>query len=42
MDGVIVGADCIAVDGSVANKIGTYGVVFVANRHGIPFSVVAP
>ncbi|WAJ43583.1 S-methyl-5-thioribose-1-phosphate isomerase [Mycobacterium sp. Aquia_216] len=42
VDCVIVGADRIAADGSVANKIGTYGLAVVAHRHGIPFIVVAP
>src|SRR5689334_21272446 len=42
VDCVIVGADRIAADGSVANKIGTYGLALAARRHGIPFIVVAP
>jgi methylthioribose-1-phosphate isomerase len=42
VDCVIVGADRIAADGSVANKIGTYGLALAAGRHGIPFIVVAP
>jgi methylthioribose-1-phosphate isomerase len=42
VDCVIVGADRIAADGSVANKVGTYGLAVVAHRHGIPFIVVAP
>jgi methylthioribose-1-phosphate isomerase len=42
VDCVIVGADRIAADGSVANKIGTYGLTLAAHRHGIPFIVVAP
>jgi methylthioribose-1-phosphate isomerase len=42
VDCVIVGADRIAADGSVANKIGTYGLAVAARRHGIPFIVVAP
>ena len=42
VDCVIVGADRIAADGSVANKIGTYGVALAARRHAIPFVVVAP
>ncbi|WP_024805082.1 bifunctional S-methyl-5-thioribose-1-phosphate isomerase/methylthioribulose 1-phosphate dehydratase [Nocardia sp. BMG51109] len=42
VDCVIVGADRIAADGSVANKIGTYGLAVAAQRHGIPFLVVAP
>jgi len=37
-----VGADRIAADGAVANKIGTYGLAVAARRHGIPFIVVAP
>lgn len=39
---VIVGADRIASNGDVANKIGTYGVAVLARHHGIPFYVVAP
>ena len=39
---VIVGADRIAANGDVANKIGTYGVAILANEHGIPFYVAAP
>lgn len=39
---VIVGADRIAANGDVANKIGTYGVAIAAARHGIPFYVAAP
>jgi methylthioribose-1-phosphate isomerase len=39
---VIVGADRITADGSVANKIGTYSLALAAHRHGIPFIVVAP
>ena len=42
VDCVIVGADRIAADGSVANKIGTYALAVAAHRHGIPFVVVAP
>lgn len=42
VDCVIVGADRIAADGSVANKIGTYGLALAALHHGIPFIVVAP
>ena len=42
IDAVIVGADRIAANGDVANKIGTYGVAVVAHRHGIPFYVAAP
>jgi methylthioribose-1-phosphate isomerase len=39
---VIVGADRIAANGDVANKIGTYGVATLARAHGIPFYVAAP
>jgi methylthioribose-1-phosphate isomerase len=39
---VIVGADRIAANGDVANKIGTYGVALAARAHGIPFYVAAP
>lgn len=42
VDCVIVGADRITADGSVANKIGTYSLALAAHRHGIPFIVVAP
>lgn len=42
VDIVTVGADRIAADGSVANKIGTYSLSVNANYHGIPFVVVAP
>jgi methylthioribose-1-phosphate isomerase len=42
VDCVMVGADRIAADGSVANKIGTYALAVAAHRHGIPFIVVAP
>ncbi|MBB5916933.1 methylthioribose-1-phosphate isomerase [Nocardia transvalensis] len=42
VDCVLVGADRITADGSVANKIGTYGLAVAAQRHGIPFIVVAP
>ena len=42
IDLVIVGADRIASDGSVANKIGTYGVAVLAQHHHIPFYVAAP
>ncbi|HRI70037.1 MAG TPA: S-methyl-5-thioribose-1-phosphate isomerase [Polyangium sp.] len=40
--GVVVGADRIAKNGDVANKIGTYGVACLAKHHGIPFYVAAP
>ncbi|MEO8636200.1 MAG: S-methyl-5-thioribose-1-phosphate isomerase [Gemmatimonadales bacterium] len=39
---VIVGADRIARNGDVANKIGTYGVALAARTHGVPFYVAAP
>jgi methylthioribose-1-phosphate isomerase len=42
VDLVIVGADRIAADGSVANKVGTYGLAVLARHHGVPFVVVAP
>jgi len=42
IDLVIVGADRIAANGDVANKIGTYTVAVLAERHGIPFYVAAP
>ncbi len=40
--GVFVGADRVAANGDVANKIGTYGLAILAREHGIPFYVVAP
>jgi methylthioribose-1-phosphate isomerase len=39
---IVVGADRIAANGDVANKIGTYGLAVAAARHGIPFYVAAP
>jgi methylthioribose-1-phosphate isomerase len=39
---IFVGADRIAANGDVANKIGTYGVAVLAHAHSIPFYVVAP
>lgn len=39
---VIVGADRVAANGDVANKIGTYGVAVLARHHGIPFYVALP
>lgn len=42
IDAVIVGADRIAANGDVANKIGTYPVAVLANQHGVPFTVAAP
>jgi methylthioribose-1-phosphate isomerase len=41
-DAVIVGADRIAANGDAANKIGTYTVAVLAQRHGVPFYVAAP
>jgi len=38
----VVGADRVARNGDVANKIGTYGVACLAHLHGIPFDVAAP
>jgi methylthioribose-1-phosphate isomerase len=42
VDLVIVGADRVAANGDVANKIGTYSVALAARAHGIPFYVAAP
>ena len=42
VDVIVVGADRIAANGDVANKIGTYPLAVLAKRHGIPFYVVAP
>jgi methylthioribose-1-phosphate isomerase len=42
VDLVVVGADRIAANGDVANKIGTYTVAVLAKEHGIPFYVAAP
>jgi methylthioribose-1-phosphate isomerase len=42
IDCVIVGADRIAANGDVANKIGTYSVAVLAKENGIPFWVAAP
>jgi methylthioribose-1-phosphate isomerase len=42
VDLVVVGADRIAANGDVANKIGTYGVAVLAREHEIPFYVAAP
>jgi methylthioribose-1-phosphate isomerase len=42
IDVVVVGADRIAANGDVANKIGTYTVAVLAKEHGIPFYVAAP
>lgn len=42
VDLVILGADRIAANGDVANKIGTYGLAVLAHHHGLPFYVAAP
>jgi len=42
IDAVIVGADRVAANGDVANKIGTYMIAVLARRHSIPFYVAAP
>jgi methylthioribose-1-phosphate isomerase len=42
VDAVVVGADRIAANGDVANKIGTYPLAVLARHHGIPFYVAAP
>jgi len=42
IDAVIVGADRVAANGDVANKVGTYMVATAAHRHGIPFYVACP
>jgi methylthioribose-1-phosphate isomerase len=42
VDRVIVGADRIAANGDVANKVGTYPLAVLAGRHDVPFYVAAP
>jgi len=42
IDCIIVGADRVAANGDVANKIGTYGVAVLADAHDVPFYVAAP
>ncbi|MDA1195654.1 MAG: S-methyl-5-thioribose-1-phosphate isomerase [Planctomycetota bacterium] len=42
IDAVIVGADRIAANGDVANKVGTYALALAAFAHGVPFVVAAP
>jgi methylthioribose-1-phosphate isomerase len=42
IDFVVVGADRIAANGDVANKVGTYTVAVLARTHGVPFYVAAP
>ncbi|MDF6020669.1 S-methyl-5-thioribose-1-phosphate isomerase [Streptomyces sp. JH34] len=42
VDAVLIGADRIAADGSVANKVGSYPLAVLAKYHHVPFLVVAP
>ncbi|HSO30526.1 MAG TPA: S-methyl-5-thioribose-1-phosphate isomerase, partial [Candidatus Sulfomarinibacteraceae bacterium] len=42
VDAVLVGADRVAANGDVANKVGTYPLAVLAARHGVPFYVCAP
>ena len=42
VDAIVVGADRIAANGDVANKVGTYMVAVLAKRHNLPFYVAAP
>ena len=42
VDAVIVGADRVAANGDVANKVGTYPLAVLADRHGVPFYVACP
>jgi methylthioribose-1-phosphate isomerase len=42
VDRVVVGADRIAANGDVANKVGSYPLAVLAERHGVPFYVAAP
>jgi methylthioribose-1-phosphate isomerase len=42
INAVVVGADRIAANGDVANKIGTYAIAILAKEHGLPFYVAAP
>lgn len=42
LDWIIVGADRIAANGDVANKVGTYSLAVLAKQHGVKFMVVAP
>jgi methylthioribose-1-phosphate isomerase len=42
VDVILVGADRIAANGDTANKVGTYPLAVLAERHGIPFYVLAP
>lgn len=42
VDAVLIGADRVAADGSVANKVGSYPLAVLAKYHNVPFIVVAP
>jgi methylthioribose-1-phosphate isomerase len=42
IDAAVVGADRVAANGDVANKIGTYGVAVLCRAHKVPFYVAAP
>jgi methylthioribose-1-phosphate isomerase len=42
VDRIVVGADRIAANGDVANKVGSYPLAVLAARHGVPFYVAAP
>ncbi|MGH9381040.1 MAG: S-methyl-5-thioribose-1-phosphate isomerase [Thermoanaerobaculia bacterium] len=42
VDRIVVGADRVAANGDIANKIGTYTLAVLAHRHGVPFYVAAP
>jgi methylthioribose-1-phosphate isomerase len=42
VDRIVVGADRVAANGDVANKVGTYPLAVMAARHGVPFYVAAP
>ena len=42
VDRIVVGADRIAANGDVANKVGTYPLAVLAERHGVPFYIAAP
>jgi methylthioribose-1-phosphate isomerase len=42
VDAIVVGADRIAANGDVANKVGTYPLAVLAHHHGLPFYVAAP
>lgn len=42
VEAVVVGCDRVAANGDTANKVGTYGLALLAERHGLPFYVAAP